>query len=63
MSQPLGLNERVIELPPSLYHEVFEKLGMVNRWLETEAAEQPNFVLFSLEGNRIVFTLKQKDKG
>jgi len=62
-SRPLGPNERVIELPLSVYFEVCEKIGMVNRWLETEASPRPNFVLFSLEGNRIVFTPKQEDKG
>ena len=61
-SRPLGPNERVIELPMSVFLEVVEKIGMVNRWVEREPNPCPNFVLFSLEGNRIVFTPKQEAK-
>ena len=60
-SRPLAPNERVIELPTSVFLVVVEKIGTVNRWVETEVTQQPNFVLFSLEGNRIVFTPKQED--
>ncbi len=60
-SRPLGPNERVIELPMSVFLEVVEKIGMVNRWSASEVTKRPNFVLFSLEGNRIVFTPKQED--
>lgn len=59
MSKPFGANDKVIRVPVELWRRIYDELAPLNR-LVTDAIDRPNFLLFSLDGNRIAFIQEAK---
>lgn len=54
MAVALTEHERLFTLPREIWLDIYERLGMVNRFVSAEVEGQ-NFVLWTTDGHRIVF--------
>lgn len=54
MAVVLTEHERLFALPPKIWTDIYERLGMENRFVSRTMAGR-NFVLWTIDGHRIVF--------
>ncbi len=54
MAITLTEHERLFALPPNLWDHIFVHLGVENRFV-SKVVEGRNFVLWTVEGHRVVF--------